>query len=137
MYTFLMTFTQWLIDNGVIPVMVDAADPIRENKTYIMYLPDDVHNCVCVTQYDQTHNSLIYQEACLKYLQIIVRNTSHNEAITLADKIHKYLINRPEPIEFIGDRWVVINCTYGPQKMDNDAQGNYKYAIQFKVTTSS
>ena len=140
MLEFLHVFVSWLADQGVIPREVDENDigEEREDKTYLMNLPADASNVVCVRQYNMKLAPLVDKGACVRYIQIIVRNCVHSKAITLSDQIYQFLKIRPEFIEDISsDYWVIIDCTSGPIKLDEDKQGRYQYSISIPITTKS
>ena len=139
MEEFLRFFAEWLTTNKLLPREVTVADKgsEREDKTYLMNLPEDVANCFCVRQYNQRVHTLVAKDACVRYIQIIARNTSHVTAMNSIEKIYNFLINRPELIEDVNGRWMIIDCCQGPTKMKEDSQGNYLYSISFPVTTKS
>lgn len=140
MLEFLKVFAAWLHDNDLIPVEVEDTDTgeDRNNKTYLMNLPEDVPNVVCVRQYNMRLAPLVAKDACVRYIQIIVRNTHHATAIQSIDKIFQFLKERPDFIEDISeDYWVIIDCTSGPAKLDEDSQGRYLYSLSIPITTKS
>lgn len=140
MLDFLRTFCMWLANQGIIPreVTENDIDEEREDKTYLMNLPDDASNVVCVRQYNMRLAPLVAKEACVRYIQIIVRNVNHNKAINLSEQIYQFLKIRPEFIEDISpDYWVIIDCTKGPIKLEEDKQGRYQYSISIPITTKS
>lgn len=140
MLEFLHVFVSWLAAQGIIPREVTETDigDERENKTYLMNLPEDASNVFCVRQYNMRTASLVAKEACVRYIQIIVRNKRHDDAISLSEKIYQFLKRRPDFIEDITDDWwVIIDCTRGPVKMDEDSQGRYQYSISLPITTKS
>lgn len=140
MLDFLKAFITWLNLEGIIPKEVKETDigEDRNNKTYLMNLPEDVPNVICVRQYNMRLSSLIAKDACVRYIQIIVRNENHEKAILDSEKIFQFLKVRPNFIEDIDDKyWVIIDCTNGPAKLDEDSQGRYLYSLSFPVTTKS
>jgi hypothetical protein len=140
MLEFLRVFVAWLNAQGIIPrevVDTDLGDD-RNNKTYLMNLPEDVPNVVCVRQYNMRLAPLVAKDACVRYIQIIVRNERHEKTIQDSEKIFQFLKIRPEYIEDISPNyWVIIDCTAGPVKMDEDSQGRYLYSLSFPITTKS
>ena len=140
MLEFLPAFVLWLSEQGIIPREVTDEDigDERIDKTYLMNLPEDVDNVVCVRQYNMRLASLVAKDACVRYIQIIVRNKRHDDAISLSEKIFQFLKIRPNVIEDISeDHWVIIDCKRGPVKMDEDSQGRYQYSISLPITTKS
>ncbi len=140
MLEFLRMFVSWLSAQDIIPREVTEEDvgEERENKTYLMNLPEDVSNVFCVRQYNMRTASLVAKDACVRYIQIIVRNKRHDDAIRLSEKIFQFLKIRPDFIEDIAeDWWVIIDCKQGPVKMDEDSQGCYQYSISLPITTKS
>lgn len=140
MLEFLKAFTAWLHAQDVIPAEVKETDigEDRNNKTYLMNLPEDVPNVFCVRQYNMRLSPLVAKDACVRYIQIIVRNENHAKAITDSEKVFQFLKVRPDFIEDMDDNyWVIIDCTNGPAKMDEDSQGRYLYSLSFPITTKS
>jgi hypothetical protein len=140
MEEFLHIFSSWLNNQDIIPPEVLITDKLteRQNKTYLMNMPIDITDCYCVRQYNQKVKSLVGKEACVRYIQILVRNKQHKIALAQIEKVYKFMINRPEFIEDINDDWwVIIDCKAGPNKLNEDAQGNYLYSLSFAVTTKS
>lgn len=140
MLEFLKAFVKWLNSQDIIPAEVKDTDvgEDRDNKTYLMNLPEDVPNVFCVRQYNMRLAPLVAKEACVRYVQIIVRNEKHQQAILDSEKIFQFLKVRPEFIEDMDDDyWVIIDCTNGPAKMDEDSQGRYLYSLSFSITTKS
>lgn len=140
MEEFLHLFSSWLNSQEIIPREAEITDlgEDRNDKTYLMNLPEDVTNCYCVRQYNQRLHSLVAKDASVRYIQIIVRNQKHSLALTNIENVYKFLINRPELIEDITDNmWVIIDCQQGPVKMNEDSQGNYLYSLSFAITTKS
>lgn len=140
MLLFLKAFIKWLNENGIIPVEVQDTDSgdDRNNKTYLMNLPEDVPNVFCVRQYNSRLAPLVAKDACVRYIQIIVRNENHEQAILDSEKIFQFLKIRPDFIEDMNeDYWVIIDCNNGPVKMDEDTQGRYLYSLSLPITTKS
>lgn len=140
MEEFLHIFSNWLCEQGILPreAILTDRDSEREDKTYLMNLPEDVTNCYCVRQYNQRLHTLAGKEACVRYIQVVVRNQKHASALVNIEKVYKFLISRPEFIEDItSDWWVIIDCNKGPEKLNEDSQGNYLYSLSFPVTTKS
>lgn len=140
MEEFLHIFSFWLYTQRIIPREAEVTDvgEDRNDKTYLMNLPSDVTNCYCVRQYNQRLHSLVAKEAGVRYVQILVRNQNHSLALHNIETVYKFLINRPEIIEDIApDWWVIIDCQQGPEKMNEDSQGNYLYSLSFAITTKS
>lgn len=140
MLEFLRAFARWLHAENIIPaeVEVSATGEDRNNKTYLMNLPEDVPNVICVRQYNMRLAPLVAKDACVRYIQIIVRNENHEKAITDSEKIFQFLKVRPDFIEDMDENyWVIIDCTNGPAKMDEDSQGRYLYSLSFPITTKS
>lgn len=138
MLEFLTAFSKWLNLQGIIPEEVKETDigEDRNNKTYLMNLPEDVANVFCVRQYNMRLASLIAKEACVRYIQIITRNENHAKAMEDSNTIFQFLKERPSFIEDMDDHyWVIIDCINGPVKLDEDSQGRYLYSISFPVTT--
>ena len=134
MEEFLHTLVAWLCAQGILPreVLVTDKGMDRNDKTYLMNLPEDVADCYCVRQYNQRLHSLVAKDASVRYIQIIVRNQKHSLALANIENVYKFLINRPELIEDITDNmWVIIDCQQGPVKMNEDSQGNYLYSLSF------
>lgn len=140
MLEFLKAFAAWLYSHDIIPVEVTSNDTgtNRNNKTYLMNLPEDVPNVFCIRQYNMRLAPLVAKEACVRYIQIIVRNEKHNQAIQDSEKIFQFLKHRPDFIEDMPpDYWVIIDCNSGPTKLDEDSQGRYLYSLSFPITTKS
>ena len=140
MEEFLHTLVTWLCAQGILPreALVTDKGMDRNDKTYLMNLPEDVADCYCVRQYNQRLHSIVAKEASVRYIQIISRNQSHSKALENIETVYKFLINRPEPIEDISeDTWVIIDCQKGPVKLNEDSQGNYLYSLSFPITTKS
>ena len=140
MLEFLKTFINWLNSQGILPREVQDTDlgEDRNDKTYLMNLPEDAPNVICIRQYNMRLAPLVAKDACVRYMQIIVRNMRHDIAIQESEKIFQFLKDRPEYIEDISpDYWVIIDCINGPVKMDEDSQGRYLYSLSFPVTTKS
>lgn len=140
MLEFLHVFVEWLNSQAIIPREVSEADigEDREDKTYLMNLPEDVMNVICVRQYNERLAPLVAKDACVRYIQIIVRNSSHEQAITKSEQIFQFLKIRPDFIEDMDENyWIIIDCKNGPVKMDEDKQGNYMYSISLPITTKS
>ena len=140
MEEFLHLLSSWLNSQGIIPREAEITDlgEDRNDKTYLMNLPEDVTNCYCVRQYNQRLHSLVAKDASVRYIQIIVRNQKHSLALANIENVYKFLINRPELIEDITDNmWAIIDCQQGPVKMNEDSQGNYLYSLSFAITTKS
>lgn len=140
MLEFLQAFAKWLNLQGLIPVEVTDTDigEDRNNKTYLMNLPEDVPNVVCVRQYNMRLSSLVAKDACVRYIQIIIRDENHAKAISDSEKIFQFLKIRPDFIEDMDENyWVIIDCNNGPAKMDEDSQGRYLYSLSFPITTKS
>lgn len=140
MLEFLKAFTAWLYSQDIIPREVQDTDigDDRNNKTYLMNLPEDVPNVFCVRQYNMRLASLVAKDTCVRYIQIIIRNDNHAQAIMDSEKIFQCLKVRPDFIEDMDDKyWVIIDCINGPVKMDEDSQGRYLYSLSFPITTKS
>lgn len=140
MLYFLRTFVSWLVSQNLIPREVLDTDmgEDRDNKTYLMNLPEDVPNVFCIRQYNMRLAPLVAKDACVRYIQIIVRNTNHELAATQSEQIFQFLKDRPEYIEDIApDLWVIIACGNGPVKMEEDKQGRYLYSLSLPITTKS
>lgn len=140
MLDFLKAFILWLNGENILPIEVLDTDQgeDRNNKTYLMNLPEDVPNVFCVRQYNMRLAPLVSKDACVRYIQIIVRNENHKKAIEDSEKIFQFLKDRPDFIEDIDDNyWVIIDCINGPVKMDEDSQGRYLYSLSFPITTKS
>lgn len=140
MLEFLKAFVVWLNGQEILPKEVEETDmgDDRNNKTYLMNLPEDVPNVFCVRQYNMRLAPLVAKDACVRYIQIIVRNERHERAILDSEKIFQFLKNRPDFIEDMDDNyWVIIDCDSGPVKMDEDSQGRYLYSLSFPITTKS
>ena len=140
MLEFLKAFVVWLNGQEILPKEVEETDmgDDRNNKTYLMNLPEDVPNVFCVRQYNMRLAPLVAKDACVRYIQIIVRNERHERAILDSEKIFQFLKNRPDFIEDMDDNyWVIIDCNSGPVKMDEDSQGRYLYSLSFPITTKS
>ena len=140
MEEFLHTLVTWLCAQGLLPreALVTDRGIDRNDKTYLMNLPEDVADCYCVRQYNQRLHSIVAKEASVRYIQIIARNQNHSKALKNIETVYKFLINRPELIEDISeDTWVIIDCQKGPVKLNEDSQGNYLYSLSFPITTKS
>lgn len=140
MLEFLHAFIKWLNSQGIIPREVTEEDigEDREDKTYLMNLPEDAMNVICVRQYNERLTPLVAKDACVRYIQIIVRNNNHLQAIDTSEQIFQFLKVRPDFIEDMDENyWVIIDCKSGPIKMDEDKQGNYMYSISLPITTKS
>lgn len=140
MLEFLHAFVAWLASQDILPKEVLETDigNDRNNKTYLMNLPEDAPNVICVRQYNMRLAPLVAKDACVRYIQIIVRNENHEQAMLKSDQIFQFLKTRPDFIEDIPpDYWIIIACSSGPAKMDEDAQGRYLYSLSFPVTTKS
>lgn len=140
MLEFLKVFALWLNSNGIIPrevIDTDLGDD-RNNKTYLMNLPEDAPNVYCIRQYNMRLAPLVAKDACVRYIQIIVRNMRHDKAMQEIEKIFQFLKDRPDFIEDISpEYWVIIDCTNGPAKLSEDSQGRYLYSLSFPITTKS
>lgn len=140
MLEFLKAFVEWLHSYDLIPrEVVDTDEGLdRNDKTYLMNLPEDVPNVVCVRQYNMRLAPLVAKDACVRYIQIIVRNENHSQAIQDSEKVFQFLKHRPDFIEdMTPDYWVIIDCNSGPIKLDEDSQGRYLYSLSFPITTKS
>lgn len=140
MLDFLKAFLRWLNEHNLVPSEVEVTDvgEDRNNKTFLMNLPEDVPNVVCIRQYNMRLAPLVAKDACVRYIQIIVRNEKHEKAIQDIENIFNFLKVRPDFIEDISeDYWVIIDCTTGPAKMDEDSQGRYLYSLSVPITTKS
>lgn len=140
MLEFLHAFVAWLCAQDIIPQEVTETDlgDDRNDKTHLMNLPEDAPNVFCVRQYNMRLSSLVAKDACVRYIQIIVRNQKHQQAIESIEKVFQFLKSRPEVIEDMDENyWVIIDCNNGPAKMDEDSQGRYLYSLSFAVTTKS
>ena len=138
MLDFLHAFIAWLDSQGIVPREVAETDigTDREDKTYLMLFPDDASNVVCIRQYNQKLDTDICRDACVRYIQILVRNTSHAQAITKCESIFQFLKDRPEAIEDMDSTyWVLIHCNNGPLPLDKDSQGRYIYSLSLPITT--
>lgn len=140
MLEFLKAFAAWLHTHDILPREVEASDvdADRNNKTYLMNLPEDAPDVFCLRQYNMRLAPLVDKGACVRYIQIIVRNAIHEKAIQDSEKIFQFLKMRPEFIEDISpEYWVIIDCTSGPVKLDEDSQGRYLYSLSLPITTKS
>jgi len=140
MLEFLKAFALWLHEHDILPREVEASDAEvdRNDKTYLMNLPEDAPNVFCIRQYNMRLAPLVAKEACVRYIQIIVRNENHERAIQDSEKIFQFLKIRPDFIEDISpEYWVIIDCNAGPVKLDEDSQGRYLYSLSFPITTKS
>ena len=61
MEEFLHTLVTWLCAQGILPreALVTDRGIDRNDKTYLMNLPEDVTNCYCVRQYNQRLHSIV------------------------------------------------------------------------------
>lgn len=140
MLEFLKALVAWLNAQGIIPAEVTETDieEDRNNKTYLMNLPEDVPNVFCIRQYNMRLSSLIAKDVCVRYIQIIVRDEKHAQAMQSIEKVFQFLKNRPDFIEEMDDNyWVIIDCNNGPVKIDEDSQGRYMYSLSLSITTKS
>ena len=140
MEEFLHTLVTWLNSYNILPreVLDTDKEDEREDKTYLMNLPEDVSNCYCVRQYNQRLNPSVTKDAGVRYVQIIIRNQKHAKALADSDKVFRFLLNKSGYIEDITeDLWAIINCQQGPVKLKEDSQGNYLYSLSFPITTKS
>lgn len=140
MLEFLRAFAAWLHSQGIVPVEVQDTDVgiDRNDKTYLMNLPEDVPNVCCIRQYNMRLAPLVAKDACVRYIQIIFRNEKHAKAINDSEAAFQFLKIRPDFIEDMDDNyWVIIDCSNGPVKMDEDSQGRYLYSLSLPITTKS
>lgn len=140
MLEFLHAFVTWLHSQDLLPREVLDTDAMedRNDKTFLMNLPEDVPNVFCVRQYNMKLSSLVAKDACVRYIQIIVRDQQQSQAIDKIEKVFQFLKDRPEYIEDMDDHyWVMIDCTNGPVKLDEDSQGRYLYSLSLPITTSA
>lgn len=149
MELFLHALVQWLSDNNVIfPEAVNN----EENKSYLMNFPADVNvkNCALVSQYDISLNAQNVPGACVRFIQFIFRNTSHTMAMTQSEALYEFFKNQADPIiEYTYSYedaahqvqtkkfFFIINLRSGSLKLNEDAQGNYRYALSVPITTNA
>lgn len=140
MLEFLHAFVTWLHSQELLPREVLNTDigTDRNDKTFLMNLPEDVPNVFCVRQYNMKLAPLVAKDACVRYIQIIVRNQKQQQAIESIEKIFQFLKVRPDFIEDMDENyWVIIDCSNGPAKLDEDSQGRYLYSLSLPITTKS
>lgn len=132
---FIKTLVKFLSDANVIPPEVRGSDRDRQ-KTYLQFLPDDPPKVVCVRWYHTDLPSMVGKEAGVYRIQIIFRNPKHGELLKEITALWQFLVNRPEPIEDVGDGYFAIfDCQEGPIPLNKDQNGNYLYSLNFPVTS--
>lgn len=147
MLDFLKAFVAWLASQNIIPPEKSESDLTGEDKTYLMNFPDDrdgINNCFVIKQYNQMGNILANQDTKIRYVQILVRNISHMQTIISADKVFNFLSKRPEAFEELPyieeevakNAYMLICAERGSIKLEEDAQGRFRYSISFSITTN-
>ena len=132
---FISLLITFLASNGLIPPEVLPEDVDRQ-KTYLEDIPEDPDNVVVVKTYRTEHASMVGKEACIKRLQVIVRNVSNKEAFNIINNLYKFLLIRPEPIEYISaTQWVIFDITAGPINLGRDDKGRAQWAFSFPAKT--
>lgn len=118
------------------PAEVQRTDTDRE-KTYLQDLPDLPDNVYCLRWYDTSLPTLVGKQTGVYYVQVIVRNKSHAQALTNINKLWRFLINRSEPIEDIAQNcWVIFDVQSGPIDLGRDKKGNYLYSLNIPIKTN-
>ena len=147
MYTFLKVFTNMLASHGIIPPEADNETADQENRTFWQNFPDEasnVGNCYLVKEYNSMGDSFKNKETIVRNIQLVVRNYSQIAAIEASTTIYTFLHNRPEIIEDLTwedekgthTGYVIIKCNNGPQKLEEDKQGRYRYSVSCAITTN-
>lgn len=132
---FIHTLITWLAEQNIIPAEVQSTDTDRE-KTYVQLLPATPANVYCVRLYDTALPTLTDKQTGVFYIQFLVRNKSHAQAIANIDALWKFLSNRPEIVEDITDtQWVIFDVRSGPIFVEQDAHGNYLYSLNVPIKT--
>lgn len=134
--SFIKTLANFLATSDIIPPLVTPEDMDRE-KTYEITLPDSPDNVYVITQYDTDIASMVAKNVCVAHIQIIIRNTSQGVVFSQMEKLHQFLLDRPEPIEDITDStWCIFDVRKGPISLGQDAQGRYLWSLSFPVKTN-
>lgn len=127
----------FLAANSVLPAEIQPSDTDR-SKTYLQALPDEPAKAYCVNWYDTSLPSIHDKQAGVYRIQVVMRNPKHSEVLQDITGLWKFLINRPEPIDDIGDGYYAIfDCTSGPNPLGKDDHGNYQYSLNFPVKSKT
>lgn len=124
--------------NNILPPEVTPRDvtPKEREKTYLQALPDAPAKAYAVHWYDTSVPTLVGKQTGVYRIQVLMRNPKHGEVLNDIEKLWKFLLNRPEPIEDITDkRWVIFDVQSGPVSLGQDDKGNYLYSLNFPVKT--
>lgn len=134
---FLHTLVAFLAAHNVLPPEVTASDTNR-SKTFLQYLPDEPSKVYMVRWYDTSLPALVNKQAGVYRIQVVMRNPNHAEVLREITALWTFLINRPEPIEDIGNGfYAIFDCRSGPVEIGKDDHGNYRYSLNFPVKSKT
>lgn len=135
---FVRALVAFLATNGVLPPEVTSTDVTEKEreKTHLQALPDAPAKAYCVRWYDTSVPTLVDKQAGVYRIQVLMRNPKHGEVVREIEALWRFLLNRPEPIEDISDKyWVIFDVRSGPVPLGKDEKGNYLYSLNFPVKT--
>ena len=134
---FIHTLIAFLAANNVLPAEVTPDDEDR-SKTYIQSLPDAPDKAYCVSWYDTRLPSIHDKQAGVYQIQVLMRNPNHAEVLREISDLWRFLINRPEPIDDIGNGfYAIFDCMSGPNFLGKDEHNNFQYSLNFPVKSKT
>lgn len=104
--------------------------------TFTDFMPEAPDNIVVINEYQGDAVSQFTNELH-RSVQIIVRNTSTNEARRIADKLFEALKSSTEDrrIDFTPDRWGQVYLRQSPFKLTQDDTNRTSYCFNLGITT--
>ena len=65
-----------------------------------------------------------------------MRRKKHNDVLTEITKVFRFLCSRPELVEDISeDYYAIFDVRTGPVSLGTDDNGNWRYSLNFPVTS--
>ncbi|MDD2230532.1 MAG: minor capsid protein [Candidatus Cloacimonetes bacterium] len=145
MDNFLEKLISYLSVHNVAPALIQASDVDRE-KSYLFDLPgdkDDPDDVFVFNNYHTSHASATAKNVGIKYVQVIVRASSQQNAHLRIFTLYKFLLEQSDVDQVDGniryldsDTWVIFDCNQGPIKIKIDEQGRHIWGLSFPVKTN-
>ena len=99
------------------------------------YDPDEPAQAIIIQEYDSKSNSVVCNDASVRYVQITARDVSSTWASSKAWQIYKYLMSIDNVIH-LDNRWLMFSIKNSPIKIKNDSKQRIVYGFNLFMTTN-
>jgi hypothetical protein len=133
---FLVALIAWLAASDIVPPMMTPSDTDLQ-KSYLYSLPDAPDKVVAFRNYYTNSPSVVPKQVGVKYIQVTFRDVTQKGAFEAVQKLYMFLLQRPEPIDWISDKYYCIfDVRNGPIPLSDDEKGRHRWSLSFPVKTN-